>query len=808
MNPPPNTHPFDLQAALAGARLVTRDGREVTEFRIDPTDDELCEVRFRGSDEWSPLWKTCGMQDRSGILHGIDLFLAAPSKPAQDEPWKPTIDGEEYQWRDFGSDSAWSPTCKLRNKGRDLHKNNEYRRPPAEKPAPDADGWISWAGGECPVERDVLVDIKYRDNCIQPRQKDLVSAYWLHDPSHKNCDIVAYRLSTPPQAKPAVGAAIPDGYIELSDAEKDGQWIAGAMFLSYDNKWKTRPLDGENGASASKSDRIIIPKPAAVETKAEPADPYSDQSHLLKEGDEYEYWCPREGVWRKSSGNFRQHYISLYKGEDYRFRPVEPVPTDPYASLKAAHAAGKVIQFWKSVDEQWRDLEIRPSWNLPVGNYRIKPWQLPAPPEGQQWHGSGWTEKLLEGGWRPLLLGETIIMGVGNDEMDVGGHVSDNRWSYQSSIDNRPIKSTDHHWRTKRPLPAPTQPEQKTDRYKELIDGPMFGIRIGPAVPAPVWHNPENVPADKVPEGWRFMVPEECDGRHKKVCQCQQERVWRKESSCGGSWDADNIYTTYIVPSTIPLPGSVSEKTYMLTPATDFTVTIPRDGKPCTVVNTGTEPVCVRSELTTLDIPAGKSYPEIQDKMLRQIALGLAIPAKFFTQSPQLMPLDNSGLFDNSPETEPNQTTNLTNEMNNTTDIPTPSCTLPTIGQMYSTRHNEIGPVIASGCNGVVLECGTRKEPRTRHYTVQQWGDALAVHVPSKKELRQQAKSQKQHPLYVVDAHGTNPVPSNKPVTTLAAIWKLFKVTQFITGLVMNVKWLAPVAVAAYYYVAAKVQGQ
>ena len=28
---------------------------------------------------------------------------------------------------------------------------------------PDADGWIKWDGKECPLERGVLVDVRYRD---------------------------------------------------------------------------------------------------------------------------------------------------------------------------------------------------------------------------------------------------------------------------------------------------------------------------------------------------------------------------------------------------------------------------------------------------------------------------------------------------------------------------------------------------------------------------------------------------------------------------------------------------------------------
>lgn len=55
----------------------------------------------------------------------------------------------------------------------------------------------------------------------------------------------------------------------------------------------------------------------------------------------------------------------------------EPTPAivDPYAELKAAHAAGKVIQvkrFDRSHWDDW-DREYAPKWYLPANEYRIKP---------------------------------------------------------------------------------------------------------------------------------------------------------------------------------------------------------------------------------------------------------------------------------------------------------------------------------------------------------------------------------------------------------------------------------------------------
>ncbi|MGL4754425.1 MAG: hypothetical protein ACRCXB_18790 [Aeromonadaceae bacterium] len=64
-------------------------------------------------------------------------------------------------------------------------------------PAPDADGWIAWNGGECPVDGDSVIDVKLSDG----DEFFGVDADWdWHQGSR--CDIIAYRLHKPEQAKP------------------------------------------------------------------------------------------------------------------------------------------------------------------------------------------------------------------------------------------------------------------------------------------------------------------------------------------------------------------------------------------------------------------------------------------------------------------------------------------------------------------------------------------------------------------------------------------------------------------------------
>ena len=74
-------------------------------------------------------------------------------------------------------------------------------------PKADADGWIEWKGGECPVEVGALIDVKYRDLHVQLGSKvgdrsDVemyATTHWRN--SGGASDIIAYRLHKP-DAKP------------------------------------------------------------------------------------------------------------------------------------------------------------------------------------------------------------------------------------------------------------------------------------------------------------------------------------------------------------------------------------------------------------------------------------------------------------------------------------------------------------------------------------------------------------------------------------------------------------------------------
>lgn len=70
---------------------------------------------------------------------------------------------------------------------------------PWDEKTTDADGWIDWPGGECPVSDSTMVDVCYRDGAIHKAQR-ADSYEWGHGYAHfvtTGADIIAYRLHQP-----------------------------------------------------------------------------------------------------------------------------------------------------------------------------------------------------------------------------------------------------------------------------------------------------------------------------------------------------------------------------------------------------------------------------------------------------------------------------------------------------------------------------------------------------------------------------------------------------------------------------------
>lgn len=60
------------------------------------------------------------------------------------------------------------------------------------------DGWIDWAGGECPVDRELPVDLKFRDGDSEEEGHQAGAYRWNNKGG--SGDIIAYRLHQPQDA--------------------------------------------------------------------------------------------------------------------------------------------------------------------------------------------------------------------------------------------------------------------------------------------------------------------------------------------------------------------------------------------------------------------------------------------------------------------------------------------------------------------------------------------------------------------------------------------------------------------------------
>lgn len=119
------------------------------------------------------------------------------------------------------------PGMYLGHPGYELIKvtRDQYETALAEKEHPlpwdekntDANGWIDWHGGECPVDSDAIVEVKYRKPNPYQFNNDRAGDFtWSHDGF--DGDIIAYRLVQPHEAQPA-GIVVRRDALKSNDAQ-------------------------------------------------------------------------------------------------------------------------------------------------------------------------------------------------------------------------------------------------------------------------------------------------------------------------------------------------------------------------------------------------------------------------------------------------------------------------------------------------------------------------------------------------------------------------------------------------------------
>ena len=126
-------------------------------------------------------------QDGDGT-GSIDFFKSKPRLYRGDIFWKGDYDCDDRIERTGVTIKNWHQTILSRDEYFHLYS------------APDAEGWIEWCGGECPVEEGTLVDVIWRNGTERTGVKALHlggagQQFWVADGMVN--DIIAYRLHKP-----------------------------------------------------------------------------------------------------------------------------------------------------------------------------------------------------------------------------------------------------------------------------------------------------------------------------------------------------------------------------------------------------------------------------------------------------------------------------------------------------------------------------------------------------------------------------------------------------------------------------------
>lgn len=110
-----------------------------------------------------------------------------------------------------------------------------------------SDGWIEWAGGDCPVDSDAIVEVKCRwHNQHQYNNDRAGDFYWAHTGS--NADIIAYRLQ-----HPVIDSRASDDRLEQDLNECIGQDFDVVNHPSHYNKGRIECIDAIDSATVGKT---------------------------------------------------------------------------------------------------------------------------------------------------------------------------------------------------------------------------------------------------------------------------------------------------------------------------------------------------------------------------------------------------------------------------------------------------------------------------------------------------------------------------------------------------------------------------
>ena len=221
---------------------MTKKKRELIEILLDNITP----------DDW-PVEAKFAAQDKKALTWGKNKLMFYK----QDEP--PFVKtGTTYFSGEMNNDNIIQlpELCKQWNKTI-VHRDEFMKRWNERHPVVDSEGWIKWNGGEMPVEKGTLIDVKYRNKsenigviagikgCKTGSNKGMYAFDWRY--TGRSGDIIAYRLHAPQQQKTPQQLALEKFGTDWHDNEGvqpvDDEVLVDVMFFNETKSYQSKPAN-------------------------------------------------------------------------------------------------------------------------------------------------------------------------------------------------------------------------------------------------------------------------------------------------------------------------------------------------------------------------------------------------------------------------------------------------------------------------------------------------------------------------------------------------------------------------------------
>ena len=171
-------------------------------MKISNSKKQLAQLLVEAGVTQFPEGANWAAQDKGGT---VCIYAVKPKRDVGDDYWD-CKDGKACSMYRYYAESPipnWHQTALSRDEFDQIVAES------VEQSKPDANGWIEWKGGECPVGEDDLIDVKFSDG----DSVFGVDSDWDWSYDADICNIIAYRLHKPeikPEFCESVTRSIPE----------------------------------------------------------------------------------------------------------------------------------------------------------------------------------------------------------------------------------------------------------------------------------------------------------------------------------------------------------------------------------------------------------------------------------------------------------------------------------------------------------------------------------------------------------------------------------------------------------------------